>query len=70
MRTDFDLEAFLREIEDIRYLFSLEEGFEGRGGLDALLRHLLASNGSVIPFTGIGVSPGYKFELGSRDELT
>ena len=67
--TDFDPGAFLGEIEGIRHLFSLEEGFEGRGGLDALMRHLLASRGSGLPFTGIGVSPGYKFELGSRAEL-
>ena len=67
--TDFDPEAFLGEIEGIGHLFSLEEGFEGRGGLDALMRHLLASRGSGLPFTGIGVSPGYKFELGSRAEL-
>jgi len=67
--TDFDAEAFLGCVDGRRHLFSLEEGFEGRGGVDALMRHLLTNRGNMMPFTGIGVAPEYKFELGSRAEL-
>ena len=67
--TDFDADAFLRCIDGVRHLFSLEEGFEGRGGVDALMRHFLTSQGKSLAFTGIGVAPGYKFELGTRAEL-
>lgn len=45
---------------------SLEEAFEGRGGLDAFVRGQLGGSHSVL---GIGVRPQYEFELGTREEL-
>ena len=45
---------------------SLEEAFEGRGGLDAFVRSRFGGSHSVL---GIGVRPQYEFELGTREEL-
>lgn len=45
---------------------SLEEAFEGRGGLDAFVRSQLGGSHAVL---GIGVRPQYEFELGTREEL-
>lgn len=45
---------------------SIEEAFEGRGGLDSFVRSKLLINSKML---GIGVAPDYEFELGSRAEL-
>lgn len=50
-------------------IVSLEEGFRGRGGLDAMLFDLRARHGQTQPMLNIGVEGGYRFELGSRQEL-
>lgn len=49
-------------------VLTLEEGFQGRGGLDALVLGLLAKE-ARRPVLNIGVGGGYRFELGSRREL-
>lgn len=45
---------------------TMEEGFGGRGGLDALLRDLLARHQLLRPSLSLAVEPGYRFELGDR----
>lgn len=45
---------------------TLEEGFAGRGGLDALIRELLPPG---LPVLNIGVPPAYRFEIGNRRDL-
>ena len=50
------------------HVISLEEGFEDAGGLDTKLRKL-CSKFSNTRFLGLGVSNGYNFELGTREEL-
>jgi transketolase len=52
-----------------RAVVSLEEGFRGRGGLDALLFDLRARHALTQPMLNLGVEGGYRFELGSRQEL-
>jgi transketolase len=47
----------------------MEEGFSGRGGVDSLLFNFLANQGLNIPLLNIGVEAGYRFELGTRQEL-
>lgn len=50
-------------------IVSMEEGFVGRGGLDSMLFHLFTANHVSPRFLNIGVEGGYRFELGSREEL-
>ena len=48
---------------------SLEEGFRGRGGLDAMLFEFIARRHLGIALLNLGVEPGYRFELGPRELL-
>lgn len=52
-----------------RHLATLEEGFAGRGGLDALIGHHALCQPLPRPLRSIGIAGGYRFELGSRAEL-
>jgi transketolase len=67
--TGFDQSALLKAIEGRPVVFSLEEGFSDRGGVDAIIGALLKNANIFVPFKGIGVKPGYSFELGNRHEL-
>ena len=67
--TGFDGFALNNLIKNQPFVVSLEEGFEGRGGMDALLSKYLMDGNHHIPFYGMGVTPGYNFELGTRQEL-
>ena len=50
-------------------VISMEEGFIGRGGLDAYLNRIFLDAKIYVPHLPIGVTPEYSFELGSRKEL-
>ncbi|MFI3185332.1 MAG: transketolase C-terminal domain-containing protein [Methylococcaceae bacterium] len=50
-------------------IVTLEEGFRGRGGVDAMLFEFIARRGLAKPMLNIGVEGAYRFELGSRAEL-
>jgi transketolase len=67
--TDFNRLKLLESITGKLAVFSLEEGFSNRGGLDALIGELLKTARTKLTFEGIGVRPGYSFELGTRQEL-
>ncbi len=67
--THYDLIQLERTLSPYIGLVSLEEGFRGRGGLDALLFELNARRGWRKKLLNLGVEPGYRFELGSRAEL-
>ena len=70
----FDLARFsherLREAL-LRYetVVSMEEGFAGRGGLDALLGEFIRHEDIDVKLVNIGVDGGYRFDLGTRAEL-
>lgn len=60
----------LKALEPYEILVSMEEGFKGRGGMDALLFNLLNLQPSTKKrILNIGVDKAYGFELGSRLEL-
>lgn len=59
----------LKALEPYEILVSMEEGFKGRGGMDALLFNLLNLQPSKKRILNIGVDKAYGFELGSRLEL-
>lgn len=67
--TSFNSQALLDEIAQISLLVTLEEGFKGRGGLDAQMFNWLAKFNLSTKLLNIGVEGGYRFELGSREEL-
>jgi transketolase len=50
-------------------IVTLEEGFRGRGGVDAMLFEFIARRGLSARMLNIGVEGAYHFELGSRAEL-
>ncbi len=50
-------------------IVTLEEGFRGRGGIDAMFFEFIARRGLATRMLNIGVEGAYRFELGSRSEL-
>ena len=67
--TGFDGDTLNNAIKNQPFVASLEEGFEGRGGMDALLSRYFVNSDRDTTFYGMGVTPGYNFELGTRQEL-
>jgi transketolase len=67
--TGFAAESFQAAIEPYAGIVTMEEGFRGRGGLDAMLFEFVARRGIDVRQLNIGVEPGYRFELGTRTEL-
>lgn len=65
----FDLSSLLSSLSQYEFMISLEEGFRGRGGLDSMLFDLFARHGLKNHYLNLGVEGGYRFELGSRQEL-
>ncbi len=50
-------------------VLSLEEGFVGKGGLDAALREILWPVAGQTRFKGLGLPHHYRFDIGGRDSL-
>ena len=67
--TGFDEAALLAVLKKYQGIVTMEEGFRGRGGLDAMMLNLVATSGVNSPILNIGVEGGYRFELGTRIEL-
>ena len=67
--THFDTYRFRTELELYTGIISLEEGFSGRGGMDAMLFDFINRHGLGIKLLNIGVEGGYQFKLGARVEL-
>jgi transketolase len=67
--SDFAAEQFQAALSSYRGIVTLEEGFRGRGGVDAMLFEFLARRGLPARMLNIGVEGAYRFELGSRVEL-
>lgn len=61
--------SVLETISKAQLIVSLEEGFIGRGGLDALVNENLRHFKIRIPHLPLGVEPRYSFELGTRLQL-
>ncbi len=50
-------------------IVTLEEGFSGRGGMDAMLFEFVARHGLPAKVLNLGAQGGYRFELGTRTDL-
>ncbi len=66
---NFNVAELIKLIKSYQGIVTLEEGFRGRGGLDAKLFELISRNHLSHKMLNIGVEGGYRFELGSREEL-
>jgi transketolase len=70
----FDISNFAeselqRSITKYKGIVTLEEGFRARGGVDAMLFNFVNTRDMRQSILSIGVEGGYRFELGSREEL-
>lgn len=65
----FDANALERELRNYPSIVSLEEGFRGRGGMDSMLFEFISRREIPARMLNLGVEGGYKYELGSRQEL-
>ena len=65
----FSADLFYEKLLAYKGIVTLEEGFRGRGGLDAMMFEFIARRKKHIPILNIGVEGAYRFELGSRAEL-
>lgn len=65
----FDAEALAAEISAHAGVVSMEEGFRGRGGVDAMLFDFIANRSLAKALLNIGVEGSYRFELGTRAVL-
>jgi len=50
-------------------IVSLEEGFIGKGGMDALLSNLLNRRYSAIRYANISIKNQYHFQVGHRETM-
>lgn len=64
-----DAQSLLATLAGHDAVVTMEEGFRGRGGLDALIFDLRARAGQRQPMLNLGVEGGYRFSLGTRREL-
>lgn len=67
--THFDAPALAAALAGYAGIVSMEEGFRGRGGVDALLREFMAEHHAATKILCIGVEPAYRFDLGTRLDL-
>ena len=70
----FDLCSFSEDqlqsvLSSYQGVVTMEEGFRGRGGMDAMMFDYIARRAVDIRMLNIGVEGGYRFELGERHVL-
>ncbi|SCY20888.1 transketolase [Nitrosospira sp. Nl5] len=70
----FDLCSFSEDklqsmLASYQGVVTMEEGFRGRGGMDAMMFDYIARRGINVRMFNIGVEGGYRFELGERSVL-
>ena len=67
--TGFDEERLARLLSQYQGVVTLEEGFSGSGGLDAMMFDWLTRRQLPLHIRNVGVARGYRFQLGSREQL-
>jgi len=67
--TEFDDDALAETLARHPSLLTIEEGFRGRGGLDALICNLVSERGLSCRTFSAGLDNRYRFDLGTRDDL-
>jgi len=67
--TDFDADALADVVRAHIVLMTVEEGFDGKGGLDALAYRLVSEKKIPVQVKANGLSSSYRFELMTRTSL-
>lgn len=67
--TGFSADELLSTLASYKGMVTMEEGFRGRGGMDAMLFDLLCNRNVDIKVLNIGIDGQYRFELGDRASL-
>ncbi|BEV73299.1 MULTISPECIES: transketolase family protein [unclassified Paludibacterium] len=67
--SEFDRIGLNNELARYEGAVSLEEGFHGRGGMDAMLFEFIQRENLPTRLLNLGVEGGYSFELGTRSSL-
>lgn len=65
----FDQPGLNAAISGYHTVVTMEEGFSGRGGMDAMMFNHVARNGLKQRVVNMGVEGGYRFEIGERHVL-
>ncbi len=65
----FSAEGLAEALAPYAGIVTLEEGFQGRGGLDALISMFASKHNLSARLMMIGVEDTYRFDLGSREQL-
>lgn len=65
----FNAAKFNAELSAYKGIATMEEGFSGRGGMDAMIFNHVARHDLSVAVLNIGVEGGYRFEVGERDVL-
>lgn len=65
----FDTAKLNAVLAEYRGVATMEEGFSGRGGLDAMMFNHIAQHDLKLTMLNIGVTGGYRFEIGERQTL-
>ncbi len=65
----FDSDALARTLRKYPHIITLEEGFVGKGGLDAMVMDFVANQGVDAAVRNLGFPDRHVFEIGSRECL-
>lgn len=65
----FNASRFKQALAGYSGIVTMEEGFRGRGGLDAMMSDFARRQSLPVRILAVGVEPSYRFELGTRAEL-
>jgi len=66
---NIDSSRLVRELNGFSKIFTIEEAFIKKGGLDSLVLNLVNDFGLNMKVISMGISDEYKFSLGTREEL-
>lgn len=65
----FNEDKLFEVISKYKYIFTMEEGFINKGGLDSLILNILRKNKSSAGLNAFGFGDCYVFEVGDREYL-
>jgi transketolase len=69
MLKHFDSDSLVETLGNYSHIVTLEEGFVGKGGLDAMIMDLIANRGLEARVKNLGFPDRHVFEIGSRESL-
>ncbi len=67
--SNFDAHSLASILSRYQGIVTMEEGFRGRGGVDAMMFEFFSRRRMNVRMLNIGVEGTYRFELGSREHL-